>query len=108
MTRVAYPSNRLDFANLLFGEQVHRAMIDTLKTPDRGCKRGRRAVLRLLDCPGALVECAYLSNDAEARRVATPEFRQQIAKGIARGVQGYAHALAGLRPVPEAGTVQAK
>ena len=100
MTKVAYPGNRLDYANLLFGERLHRAMLDTLKTPDRGYKRGRRAVLRMLDCPGALVECAYLSNDAEARRVATPEFRQQIAEGIARGVQGYADALAALRPAP--------
>ena len=32
---------------------------------------------------GALVEAAYLSNDAEARRVATPEFRQQIAESLA-------------------------
>ncbi len=101
MTKVAYPSNRLDFANLLFGEQIHRAMIETLKTPDRGCKRGRRAVLRMLDCPGVLVEGAYLSNDTEARRVATPEFRQQIAEGIARGVQGYAATLATLRPANE-------
>jgi N-acetylmuramoyl-L-alanine amidase len=98
MTKVAYPSNRLDFANLLFGERIHRAMIDTLKTPDRGYKRGRRAVLRMLDCPGALVECAYLSNDAEARRVGTPEFRQQIAEGIAKGVLDYAGVLAALRP----------
>lgn len=101
MTRVAYPSNRFDFANLLFGEQLHRAMIGTLKTPDRGFKHARKAVLRMLDCPGALVECAYLSNDAEARRGATPEFRQLIAEGIARGVQDYAATLATLRPAPE-------
>ena len=99
MTRVAYPSNRLDFANLLFGEELHRAMIGLLKTPDRGFKRGRRAVLRLLDCPGALVECGYLSNDTEARRIATPEFRQKIAEALAEGVQNYAAALAALRPV---------
>jgi N-acetylmuramoyl-L-alanine amidase len=100
MTKVAYPGNRLDYANLLFGEQLHRAMLDTLKTPDRGFKRGRRAVLRMLDCPGALVECAYLSNDAEARRVATPEFRQQIAEGVAKGVQRYADLVAAMRPAP--------
>ena len=99
MTRVAYPSNRLDFANLLFGEELHRAMIGLLQTPDRGFKRGRRAVLRLLDCPGALVECGYLSNDTEARRIATPEFRQKIAEALAEGVQNYAAALAALRPV---------
>ena len=99
MTNVAYPSNRLDFANLLFGEKLHRAMIGLLKTPDRGFKRGRRAVLRLLDCPGALVECGYLSNDTETRRIATPEYRQKIAEALAEGVQSYAAALAALRPV---------
>ncbi len=102
MTKAAYPANRLDYANLLFGEQLHRAMRETLKTPDRGFKRGRRAVLRMLNCPGALVECAYLSNDGEARRVATPEFRQQVAEAIARGVQGYANLLAVLHPSPTA------
>jgi N-acetylmuramoyl-L-alanine amidase len=98
MTQSVYPGNRLDYANLLFGEQLHRAMLATLKTPDRGFKRGRKAVLRLLDCPGALVECAYLSNDAEARRVATPEYRQRLAEGLAAGIRNYADTLAALRP----------
>ncbi len=97
MTGVAYPGNRHDDANLLFGACLHRAMHAALRTPDRGFKRGRLAVLRMLDCPGALVECAYLSNDAEARRVATPEFREQIARGLAEGVQAYAATLAALR-----------
>ena len=105
MTNAAYPSNRLDTANLVFGEQLHRAMIGGLKTPDRGYKHARKAVLRMLDCPGALVECGYLSNDTEARRIATPEFRQQIAESLAAGVQNYSAALAALRtpptPVPE-------
>ncbi len=102
MTKVAYPGNRFDNANLFLGEQLHRAMIAGLKTPDRGFKRARKAVLRMLDCPGVLVECAFLSNDGEARRVATPEFRQQIAVSLAAGVQNYAEALAALRPAPTA------
>ena len=101
MTDTSFPGNRLDYANLLFGEQIHRAMIAGLKAPDRGYKRGRLAVLRFLECPGALVECAYLSNPTEARKVATPEYRQQIAEAIARGVQGYAGTLTALRPTPE-------
>lgn len=100
MTKVAYPSNRLDYANLFLGEQLHRALLAGLKTPDRGFKRARKAVLRMLDCPGVLVECAFLSNDAEARRVATPEFRQQIAEALAAGVKNYAEALAALQPAP--------
>ena len=59
-----------------------------------------RAVLRLLDCPGALVECAFLSNDAEARRIATPEFRQQIAAGLSDGLRNYAAALEKYHPAP--------
>jgi len=98
MTKVAYPGNKLDYANLLFGESLHRALLAGLKSSDRGYKHARQAVLRMLDCPGALVECAYLSNDAEARRVATPEFRQAIAEALADGVQNYAAALATIRP----------
>jgi len=100
MTKTAYPGNRLDYANLLLGESLHRALIAGLKSSDRGYKHARQAVLRMLDCPGALVECAYLSNEAEARRVATPEFRQSIAESLAAGVQNYAAALATLRPPP--------
>jgi N-acetylmuramoyl-L-alanine amidase len=99
MTKVAFPGNRFDKANLFLGEQIHRAMIAGLRTPDRGFKHARHAVLRMLDCPGVLVECAFLSNDAEARRVATPEFRQQIAEALATGLQNYADALAALRPI---------
>jgi N-acetylmuramoyl-L-alanine amidase len=102
MTKVSYPGNRFDYANLLFGEAMHRAMIAEVKTPDRGYKHARKAVLRMLDCPGVLVECAYLSNDAEARRVATPEFRQQLANSLATGVQAYATTLAELRASPPA------
>jgi len=100
MTKVSYPGNRLDYANLLLGESLHRGLITGLKSSDRGYKHARQAVLRMLDCPGALVECAYLSNEAEARRVATPEFRQAIAESLATGIQNYAAALAALRPPP--------
>ena len=98
MTKVTYPGNRSDHANLFLGEQLHRALVTGLKAPDRGFKRARLAVLRMLDSPGVLVECGFLSNDAEARRIATPEYRQQIAEALAAGVQNYAQALAALRP----------
>ncbi|MDD3179778.1 MAG: N-acetylmuramoyl-L-alanine amidase [Opitutaceae bacterium] len=86
----AYPGNRQDLANVLLGYQIHHHMLGTLKTSDRGYKRARYAVLCFAECPAALIEAAYLSNDAEARRVATPEFLQRIAEAIAAGVDGYA------------------
>ena len=95
-----YPGNQEDFANALLGYNLHRQLIGELKSSDRGYKRYRLAVLRTLHCPGALVEAAYLSNDAEARKLATPEFRQKIAEALANGIRNYAAALATLRPAP--------
>ena len=98
MISTQYPGNKQDNANVLLGYSLHRQLITDLKSSDRGYKRYRLAVLRTLHCPGALVECAYLSNDAEARRIATPEFRQQIAEALAEGIASYAATLAALRP----------
>jgi N-acetylmuramoyl-L-alanine amidase len=97
LTNIAFPSNRFDTANVVLGYQMHRAMRGGLKTPDRGFKRGRLRVLCFPDCPAALLEAAYLSNDAEAARIGTPEFRQQIAESIAQGVDDYAALVAALR-----------
>jgi N-acetylmuramoyl-L-alanine amidase len=100
MLREKYPGNRQDAANALLGYHLHRQLITALKTSDRGYKRYRYAVLRTLDCPGALLEAAYLSNDTEGARIGTPGFRQQIAEAIAEGVQSYSATLAVLRPAP--------
>lgn len=100
MVKEYYPGNRQDTANALLGYHLHRRLVADLKASDRGYKRYRLAVLRPLACPGVLVEAAYLSNDSEARRVAKPEFRQQIAEAVAEGVDSYAATLAALRPVP--------
>ena len=97
---VANPGNRHDAANVILGFKLHQQVLAGLKTSDRGYKRYRLAVLRTLNCPGALVEAAFLSNDAEAARIGTREFREQIAEAIANGVQAYSTVLAGLRPAP--------
>ena len=103
MIATQYPGNKQDTANAVLGYALHRQMISDLKSSDRGYKRYRLAVLRTLNCPGVLVECAYLSNDAEAKRVATPEFRQQIAEALAEGISSYTATLTALRPaVPPA------
>ena len=100
MVKEFYPGNQQDFANILLGYSLHRQLITDLKGSDRGYKHRRLAVLRTLKCPGVLVEAAYLSNDTEARRLATPEFRQKIAGALADGIQDYAATLAAMRPSP--------
>jgi N-acetylmuramoyl-L-alanine amidase len=98
----AFPGNRQDFANAVLGYQLHRSLLAGLKTADRGYKRGRLLVLNFSECPAALVEPAYLSSPSEGSRLATPEFRQQIAGAIADGIDRYSAVLASMR-APGAG-----
>jgi N-acetylmuramoyl-L-alanine amidase len=96
------PGNAYDHWNAVLGYAMHRELLRDLKVPDRGLKRGRRAVLRLAPCPAVLVESGYLTQDAEARKIATPAYRQKIAEAIADGVRAYAAILDGLRKKPAA------
>ncbi len=100
LTKTAFPGNKQDAANVVLGYNLHRSLLAGLKTSDRGFKRGRLRVLCFPSCPAALLEAAYLSNGAEAARLGTPAFREQIAEAIANGVQAYSATLAGLRPAP--------
>ena len=92
------PVNRHDAWTSLLAHALHRETIAGLKTSDRGHKTKHLAVLRGLNCPGVLVESVFLSNDAEARRAATPAYRQQIAESMAAGLRAYAASLDSLRP----------
>ncbi|MCE2860890.1 MAG: hypothetical protein RIR76_999 [Verrucomicrobiota bacterium] len=93
----ASPANRHDHWNVLLAHALHRRFVNDLKSDDRGKKLMHLAVLRPLDCPGVLVECGFLSSDAEARKIASPAHRQQLAVAIAAGLRDYAAVLARAR-----------
>jgi len=94
---ISNPGNANDHWNSVIGYAVHKTLQDELSVSDRGLKRSRFAVLRLAPCPAVLIESGYLSNTVEARRLATPAYRQRIAEGIAAGVARYATQLEGAR-----------
>mgnify|MGYP003639830403 CR=1 FL=1 len=88
--KIGYPGNATDAWNAILGYQIHRQLLDELQTVDRGLKRARFVVLKLIDCPAVLVEAGYVSNEGEARKIATPAYRQKIAEALATGVARYA------------------
>jgi hypothetical protein len=51
---------------------LHRHLLDALHDGDRGEKFEHLAVLRGLNCPGVLVEPAFISSDVEGARLARP------------------------------------
>lgn len=91
------PANQFDYWNSLISHTVHRSFVTKLKASDRGKKLMHLGVLRSLNCPGTLVECGFLSSDVEARKIATPAYRQQIAEALRDGVRQYTEIVAAAR-----------
>jgi len=83
------PVNRYDPWSSLFAHEIHRSVLKELRTPDRGQKTMHLAVLQDLNCPAALIESVFLSNDAEARLAATPGYRQRIAESLSAAIREY-------------------
>lgn len=91
----ASPVNQFDHWSSALAQAVHGRLIRELKAIDRGAKLAHWGVLRPLQCPGILVECGFLTSEAEARKIATPSYRQELAEGLAAGVRQYAGLLKG-------------
>ena len=95
--RKAYPGNRFDPWNILTAYYIHRDMVQTLSSSDRGLKRGRMAVLKTLSCPGVLVEAGFVTHSEEGQLLRSRAYRQKIAHGIAEGVSRYQKTINRLR-----------
>ena len=97
----SFPNNAYDTENIQLATRLHRALLTGMEgLRDRGVRRARfLGVLRPQQRPAVLLEAGYLSNPAEARQIADPEYRQQLAEAVARGLIGRVD-IAGLRPGP--------
>jgi len=87
------PGNAHDAASAILGFALQRRILRETAALDRGLRHARFAVLKDAPCAAALVECGFLSNVNEARRLADPEYRDRVAAGIARGILDYCAAV---------------
>jgi N-acetylmuramoyl-L-alanine amidase len=85
--------NRENDRSLLLAYQVQRALVRKLPVEDRGVKRARFKVLQLATMPAILVEGGFMSNPTEAKRIADPAYRKQMARAIADGIIAYRNAV---------------
>jgi N-acetylmuramoyl-L-alanine amidase len=83
------PGNATDVQSLALSESIYYSMLGNVPEFDRGVKRARFAVLRMAETPAVLIEGGFLSNDNDARLVATPAFRQGLAQAIVTGIEGF-------------------
>jgi len=64
---------------------------------NRGVKKAPFIVLIGANMPSILAEISFVSNPVDAKRLQTPEHRQQIAESLYRGVARYVNGLSGVR-----------
>ncbi|HEY8432571.1 MAG TPA: N-acetylmuramoyl-L-alanine amidase [Sandaracinaceae bacterium] len=82
-------------ASRALAEQVHRATLRAgrrvlPRLHDRGVRSALFHVLVGVRMPAALIEASFLTTDGEAAALATPEYRQALAEGIAAGIVRWA------------------
>jgi N-acetylmuramoyl-L-alanine amidase len=96
--RTAYPGNSHDGANMALGYSLQKSLLKCTGAEDRGVRRSRFWVVRNAPCPAALVECGFVSNGKEARRLLDAEYQGRVARALADGVLAYLDAVRRAQP----------
>jgi N-acetylmuramoyl-L-alanine amidase len=83
------PGNALDLPSSALCGSVFHALLGHVPMLDRGIKHARFAVLRLSTVPAVLVECGFVSNQAESTLISSSAWRAHVAEAIVDGVENY-------------------
>ncbi len=83
------PGNVTDTQSLALSASIYHAMLGNIPQVDRGMKHARFAVLRVAQIPAVLIEGGFVSSDTEARQIATPIYRQELAQTIVTGIEQF-------------------
>lgn len=92
--------NIRDAENMALACAAHASLIVHSQLYDRGIKRARFVVIRDITIPGVLIEGGFLSNGNDARRIATVQYRESMARCIDAAVQAYRAAVGNPLPGP--------
>ena len=85
----AQKGNAYDELNARLGYEIQKALIKTTDAEDRGLRHARFYVLANASCPAVLIECGYLSNASELRKIADADYQERIVLGILSGLYRY-------------------
>jgi N-acetylmuramoyl-L-alanine amidase len=68
---------------------IHSSILQGVNIRDRGVRSARFYVLRNTSMPSVLVETGFVTGAEDARNLADPNHRRQMAEAIARGILQY-------------------
>jgi N-acetylmuramoyl-L-alanine amidase len=82
--------NTYDCQNMLLAYLVQQKLTKTFtETEDRGVRRARFFVIKATERPSILIECGFLSNPTEEKRIMTSAYLDRLAKSIVEGIRAY-------------------
>ena len=87
-----------DAENMALATAMHAALVVRSRMWDRGIKRARFVVIRDISIPGVLIEGGFQTNMNDAKMIATPAYRQQMAAAILQAATNYRRAVG--QPTP--------
>ncbi|MGH7868866.1 MAG: N-acetylmuramoyl-L-alanine amidase family protein, partial [Candidatus Dormibacteraceae bacterium] len=64
---------------------------------DRGVKEASYVVLTGTSMPAVLAEISFVSSPADEQKLESPEYREQIAEGLCKGIIRYVSATRGTK-----------
>lgn len=70
-------------------EAIQKELINKLKTRDRGVKEGNFHVIRNSKMASVLVEVGFVTNQAEANKLASDAFQEDAAEAIYQGIVNF-------------------
>lgn len=70
-------------------KQIQEIVISYVDVRDRGVKTEKFQVLSDSKMPAVLVECGFLTNDEEAKKLKDKSYQENLAEGIAQGILAY-------------------
>jgi N-acetylmuramoyl-L-alanine amidase len=82
-------ANEFDANNSRLAYEIQKGMLAATGGTDRGARHQAIYVTGNATCPAVLVEVGYLSNEAEVKKIASPDYQNKIVSGILAGLAGY-------------------
>jgi N-acetylmuramoyl-L-alanine amidase len=71
------------------GEAIHRQMLKKLRARDRKLVNDSYTVLDVINMPGLIIECGFMSHREESRKLVKPAYQNDIAEAITNGLKAY-------------------
>jgi N-acetylmuramoyl-L-alanine amidase len=77
--------------SVMLSEGIQKALKKEIgrQSPDRGVRKANFSVIRYTYMPSVLVEIGFITNPDEAKLLATADYREKIANGIAEGIRNF-------------------